>query len=377
MDITGFSSVSVKVTVVLFILFSLTTTVHAYPQFFTQETSRCLKCHTCENGHGFLNSYGKTFAVEKWAENKSKYYQIDLPENFNLGLRTKHQQVFYQSNYMKEARFNDLSTEIRSEAIWNQLRSYFSIDRFTPAETDITFKDYVYVSNMYLSYDINTYLNIKLGKYSLDYGFEHMNLNYSLNEFSMSAAQKGQSKNQVSVIYNQDKYDVLFSKIFNQAVYNKQYAEDGYFLKYRYYISADWLLGANFFQTTIKNNRQEDENQRLQGIIGIYKPDSVTSFFLQIDENSSSMGKKGASILFRSSYVFDQGHVFSTGVRYLNYDIELTDPKFFEFSMGYQYFPYAQINIFANYKKIVNTTANTFTDDQKSDSINLDFNFIM
>ncbi len=371
MDIAGLPAV------ILFFMFLFSTKICAYPQFFTQDSARCLKCHTSENGHGFLNPNGKVFAIEQWAENKSKYYQIDLPAGFNLGLRTKHQQSFYQSDYVKEAKFKDLSTEIRSEFSWNQLRSYFSIARYNPTETDISFKDYLYISNLYISYDANSYLKIKIGKYFLDYGFDQMNLNYDQNDYSMSGVQKGQSKNQATIFYAQDKYEIIFSKILSRANYNRQFVEDGYFLKYTYIVSTEMLLGINFFKTTVKNILENNEDQILQGIFGIYKPDSVQTYLFQVDQNVSATNKKGISVLFRPSYVFKKGHLMTAALKYLNYDIELTDPKFLEVSFGYQYFPFAQFNIFANYKKTANTNLNTFIDDQRSDSINLDFNFLM
>ncbi len=362
---------------ILFFVIFFSIKINAYPQFFTQDSAHCLKCHMSENGQGFLNLNGKAFAVEQWAENKSKYYQIDLPEGFNLGLRTKHQQNFYQSDYVKEAKFKDLKTEIRSEFFWNQLRSYFSIARYTPTETDITFKDYLYVSNLYISYDVSTYLKIKFGKYFLDYGFDQMNLNYDQNDFVMSGVQDGQAKNQATLFYGQDKYEIMFSKIFNRAKYNRQLTEDGYFLKYTYSVSTETLLGIQFFKTAYQNILENNEDQILQGIFGIYKPDSAQSYLFQVDQNINATNQKGISVLFRPSYVFKKGHVATTAVKYINYDIELTDTKFVEVSLGYQYFPFAQFNILANYKKTENTNLNTFIDDQKSDSVNLDFNFLM
>ncbi len=362
---------------IFFWILVLFTKINAYPQFFTQNTERCIKCHTSENGHGFLNSNGKLYATEQWAENESKYYQIELPENFDLGFRTKHQQKFYQSDYIKYAEFKDLNIEIRAEYRTEKLRTYLSLSRFTPVETDVTFKDFIYVSDFYMSYSLNSYLNFKAGKYFLNYGLDQFNLNYDQNAFAFSSIQKGQEKTQVTIFYNQDNNEMILSKIFSRAIYNKQFSEDGFLFSYKQFFLNQLMVGFNIFKSDHTQSTQANSDKTLICLFASFNYDAETSIFFQLDQITDSNNKKGSSFFIRPNYKFRKGHLFTSGLKYINYDIEQTDPKFLEFSLGYQYFPYAQFNIFTNFKKTTNTMNATFADDQKSDSLNIDFNFLM
>lgn len=341
----------------------------AFPQYLSTETNRCTRCHSEPTGYGLLTPQGKDFTVQKWAEKNSPYYQVDLPDWLNLGFKSKQQQSFYQSDYLREATFKDLQTEFRSEITLDKTLLYFSLGRFIPLRADVTFKDYVYIPSAYIKYQENSYLSFKAGKYFLNYGYDQYQLNTDAMLYSLSGINKGSEKSQVEVIYSQDQYDISLAKIFNQTQFNQVYSENGLLLRLNCIFDSQFSLGANIYQA---------EATDLVGLFGLLNWDENKNILFQVDQlMNQDLNKKGISVVLRPSYVWRQGHVVMAKFQYVNNNIQLSDPKFSEFSVGYNYIPYVQFNILAQYKKTTNSVGAQFIEDIESQSITLDFNFLM
>lgn len=355
----------------------LSTNSQAYPQLFSQSTQRCLKCHSSEVGVGLLTGDGRQFFIESIAENKSTDYQLPLPNWLRLGLKTKHQQYFYQSDYLKEAAFKDIKTQIRSEVKLNDTIFVSSIDRYTPTETNITFKDYLYISNLYLDYKIDTYLNFKFGKYFLNYGFDQFKQSQFQNPLLFSKTQKGFEKNQAELFYIQNNFDASIAYIFNRTEFNQIFSEKGFLFNIKYIFDNQFLLGFTSYTSDSQNASTNPESQQLLGLYGIYKYNEGIDLFFQLDQNISTFNKKGVSVFIEPQFTLKKGHLVLLKVEYINYDIEQSEPKFTEVAAGYRYTPWAQFNILAQLKKTNNSINSLYLNNQNSESVAIDFNLTL
>lgn len=361
-----------------FVLLFFIQTLQAFPQYLATETTRCVRCHSEQTGLGLLTAEGKIFSTQSWAENTKPYFQIPLPDWLNLGIKSKQQQSFYQSDYIREATFKDVQTELRSEIRVDKTQLYVSFGRYIPTTSNVTFKDYAYVSTAYLQYQQNSYLSFKAGKYFLNYGYDLYQLNYDPMLYSLSSIKKGSEKNQIEVNYSQDQYDISIAQIFNQTQFNQVYSENAQLLKLNYIFDSHLSLGANIYQSYANDVIGTNQDKILTGIFGILNWDEKKSVLFQIDQVLyKDVNKKGASILIRPSYEWRKGHLVMTKVQYINQNIQLSDPKFLELSIGYNYIPYAQFNILAQYKKTTNSLGALFIEDTQSQLVTLDFNFLM
>ena len=355
----------------------LSTNSQAFPQLFLQNTERCIKCHSSEIGVGLLSQEGRLFSINNSAENKSTDYQLPLPNWLRLGLKTQHRQYFYQSDYVKEATFKDLTTEILSEIKLNDTLLIASIDRYTPNQANITFKDYVYISNLYAEYEIDTYFKIKFGKYFLNYGIDQFRQSQFKNSILFSKIQKGFEKNQAEIFYIQNNFDVAVAYIFNRTEFNQIYSEKGVLFNLKYIFDSQFLIGVASYTSEQSNVLAANESQKILGLFGIYKYDSDINFYFQVDQNINSSNKKGISAFIEPQITLKQGHMVLAKVEYLNYDIELSEPKFSELVVGYRYTPWAQFNILAQIKKTNNSIDSIYLNNQNSESLAIDFNLTL
>jgi hypothetical protein len=366
-----------KISFLLFVLFTSTAKLYAYPNFIGKGYHACLTCHYNPFGNGPLNDYGRGVAASTLADrvfisDETTDEHLGESSGFLFGQPNNkwfRPAIDYRSLYMigdindseSEPRYIHMQMDATATMIFGEKRNLIVSGTYgvTPSNSTRTGEEERYSREHFVGYRPTESLGLYLGKMDKVFGIrvpDHTAYSRGYNNIGQHDATHG-----AVVHIGRQSFDLGLQYFLGNKEVPTEEQSQGYTGKFEYSISENIRLGLSYL-----SEEYETYSQSLYSFLTKMGVGKGSSLMLEYGFKDKTLD---SGVATTSQYLFMQNHILLKRGLYFMMTMEQyksdvsSASEVYKISPGIQYFPFQRVEIRAELTNKKQYQAGSVNDD--------------